>query len=349
MVLFIPLNVYSISASSMVVMDSETRRILNGYNYNDKRLIASITKIMTSIVAIEYGNLDDVVEVTDIVKESFGSGIYINPGEKITLRDLLYGLMLRSGNDAALMIAEHVSGSVESFVYLMNEYASKIGMKNTLFLNPHGLENNEGKGNISTSFDMALLTSYAIQNSTFKTIFSTKNYTAKSSTKTYKWHNKNKLLRLDYITGGKTGFTEKARRTLVTTAKKDNISLVIVTLNDPNDFEDHESLYNKTFDTYESIEVINKSKFKVKDDTHYKDGILFIKNNYRMTLNKKEIKNISLDIELIKYDDYNNDDIVGYVKVKLKDEVYHKEPIYVRKIVKSDKSIFQKLKGWFSW
>lgn len=102
-VFFIPLNVFSISASSAIVMDTDNKRILSGYNYNDKRLIASITKIMTAIVAIEHGDLDEEVLVTDVIKESFGSGIYIKVGEIITLRDLLYGLMLRSGNELALL------------------------------------------------------------------------------------------------------------------------------------------------------------------------------------------------------------------------------------------------------
>lgn len=346
-IFFLPLNVFAISASSAIVMDLDNKRVLSGYNYHDSRLIASITKIMTAIIAIECGDLEKEVEVTDIIKESFGSGIYIKVGENITLKDLIYGLMLRSGNDAALMIAEHISGSEEEFVYLMNDYANKLNMKNTNFINPHGLENNEGIGNKSTCYDMALLTSYAMQNPVFREIFSTKEYIAKTDLMTYRWMNKNKLLKYDYITGGKTGFTKKARRTLVTTGSKDDVNVVVVTLNDPNDWEDHTDLYNKTFKNYRSIKIVNKDKFKVKKDKYYKKHKLYVKNNYSMTLTKKEIKKISLDIELIKYKNFNNDDLVGNIKVKLGNKIYHKEPIYIKKVKEKKKN--NKTKDWFKW
>ena len=242
-VLVLPVKVFSISASSAIAMDLDTGRVLYGYNTNEKKLIASTTKIMTAIIAIENSDLSKEIEVTDIIYESFGSGIYIEVGEKITIKDLLYGLMLRSGNDAALVIAEAISGSEEEFVYLMNEYATNLNMKNTIFYNPHGLEESNGNANTSTTLDMAKLTKYAMENSVFREIFKTKKYTVKTNYKTYVWHNKNKLLSLDYITGGKTGFTELARRTLVTTGSKNNINLVVVTLNDPNDWQDHKEIY----------------------------------------------------------------------------------------------------------
>lgn len=345
---FLPFNVNAISASSVIVMDTDNKRVLDGYNYHDQRLIASITKIMTAIITIEYGDLDKKIEVTDIIKKSFGSGIYIKVGEKITLRDLLYGLMLRSGNDAALMIAEHISGTVEEFVYLMNEYASKLNMKNTMFINPHGLENEEGKGNTSTSYDMALLTSYAIQNATFKEIFGTKEYTCKTNFMIYKWYNKNKLLKYDYITGGKTGFTEKARRTLVTTGSKNGINLVVVTLNDPNDWNDHTDLYNSIFSNYQSVKIIDKKKFKIKKERYYSPNKLYVKNDFKMSLKKSELKNITLDIQITKYKEFNNDDIVGYVNVLLNKTVYHKEPVYIKKEVKKE-GILKKIKGVFTW
>ena len=248
------------------------------------------------------------------------------------------------------MIAEFVSGSVEEFVYLMNEYAINLNMKNTIFINPHGLENEEGNGNLSTSYDMALLTSYAISNTTFKEIFGTKEYVSKTSMMTYKWHNKNKLLKYDFVTGGKTGFTEKARRTLVTTGSKNNVNIVVVTLNDPNDWKDHTDLYKQTFKKYQSIKIIDKNKFKIKKDDYYKKHKLYVKNDYNMSLTKKEIDKVTLDIELIKYKEFNNDDIVGSIKVILNKKMYHKEPIYIKKInEKKEKNLFSKIKGWFSW
>ena len=152
--------------------------------------------------------------------------------------------MLRSGNDAALAIAKYVGGDVETFVKMLNEKAREIGMKNTTFNNPSGLD--EKKGNMSTAYDMALLMSYAIKNDEFKKIVGTKKHTVKTNMNYYSWTNKNKLLfNYKYTTGGKTGFTEIARRTLVTSASKNNINLVAVTLNDGNDFYDHINMYEE--------------------------------------------------------------------------------------------------------
>jgi D-alanyl-D-alanine carboxypeptidase len=192
--IFVPLNVFALSARNIIAMDMDTKRVLYGQNINDKHLIASISKIMTTIVALENGNLDSEVTASDVISSATGSAIYIGVGEVLTLKDLLYGLMLRSGNDAALLIAEHIGGDVDTFVKLMNEKAQELGMKNTTFINPHGLEDNSGNGNLSTAYDMAILTSYAMQNEEYKKIVSTTKYVCKSNTKSYVWKNKNKLL-----------------------------------------------------------------------------------------------------------------------------------------------------------
>ena len=234
LILLFPLKVKAISASSYIVMEMNTNKILESKNMHNVRSVASISKIMTAIIAIESGKLDDTVIVDEIVNKAYGSGIYIKPGEEIKLRDLVYGLMLRSGNDAALMIAKYVGNDVDSFVLKMNEKAKEIGMKNTTFNNPSGLDNEEG--NYSTSYDMAILTSYAMKNSEYKKIVGTKKYKFTTNMNSYVFKNKNKLLHnYKYATGGKTGFTEKARRTLVTTASNNNMDIVVVTLNDGND------------------------------------------------------------------------------------------------------------------
>ena len=344
--LLFPLKVFAISAASSIAMDLDTGRVLYGYNIDDKKLIASTTKIMTAIIAIEKGNLDEEIIASDIVYKAFGSAIYIEKGEKITLRDLLYGLILRSGNDAALVIAEYISGSVEEFAYLMNDYAANLEMTNSKFYNPHGLEEANGDANTSTALDMAKLTKYAMQNPTFREIFKTKEKTVKTNYKTYVWHNKNKLLKYDYITGGKTGFTKLARRTLVSTGSKNNMNIVVVTLNDPNDFQDHEELYNSIFKTYKSYQLINKKKFKIKGETYYNKDRLYVKNDFSMTLKKDELKNVTLDINLMKLKDYQSDDIVGYVLVKLDDNIYHKEPIYVEVLKEEKLTLWQKFKRW---
>ena len=150
------------NATASILMDTDNNRILYANNIHKVRSIASISKIMTAIVAIESGKLDETVTVGDEIKKAYGSGIYIQIGENIKLLDLLYGLMLRSGNDAALTIASYVGGNVDEFVKKMNEKAQEIGMKNTVFNNPSGLD--QEKGNYSTAYDMAIITSYAMKN-----------------------------------------------------------------------------------------------------------------------------------------------------------------------------------------
>ncbi len=347
--LLFPVVVKAYSARNIIAMDMDTNRVLYGESIHDQHLIASITKIMTAIVAIENGNLEELVEINDVVLKSFGSGIYVEVGEKISLKDLLYGLMLRSGNDAALAIADYVGGSVDDFVRLMNLKASEIGMKNTQFINPHGLENNKGEGNLSTAYDMALLSSYAMQNERYQEIVKTKNYVAKSDKKTYSWTNKNKLLNTyEYTTGGKTGFTEKARRTLVSTASKDDKNVTIVTLNDGNDWADHETLYESVFNSYDNVLVLDKNNFKIDKENYYKDE-LYIREDVSVLLKEEEKKEITLTINLRKLEDYEDQTVVGTVEIKLKDTILKVVNVYIRKNQEETKkeSLFRRIIGWF--
>ncbi len=299
-------------------------------------------KIMTAIIAIESGKLDEIVEIDDTVFNAYGSGIYIKPGENMYLLDMVYGLMLRSGNDAAVMIAKHVSGSIDKFVESMNSKAKKIGMKNTKFCNPHGLD--EECENISTSNDMALLSSYAINNEIYKKIVGTKSYTVSTNKNTYVWKNKNKLLNMyEFATGGKTGFTKKARRTLVTNASKNNLNISIVTLNDGDDFDDHKNTYEDIFNSYTKYRILNKNTFNV-NDKNYKNKV-YIKNDYYYTVTDDEKDNIEIEIKLNKNNIKNN--VVGVVNVKFNNKVVHKENIYLKVIEDKEKSILDKILGWF--
>ena len=332
-------NASTESATSYVLLDQDTNRVLLSKNKDKPMLIASITKIMTCIIALENKNISDLIVVDDSIKESYGSGIYISVGEEITLKDLLYGLMLRSGNDAAIMISTYVSGSVDSFVDLMNQKAKEIGMKNTVFHNPSGLDNNT-IGNTSTAYDMALLTSYAMQNKTYREIVKTKKYTAKTNLKTYIWHNKNKLLQYDYITGGKTGYTEKAKRTLVSTASKNNLKLVVVTIKDSDDWNTHKSLYEYAFDNYKSYNILNKKTFSIPKDKYYDS--LYIKNDVSIILNINETKNVISHIKLEKKKHYKNNEKVGTSYIYVGKKLVHKEDIYARKTNKKE-SIFKRI------
>ncbi|MGP4071981.1 D-alanyl-D-alanine carboxypeptidase family protein [Piscibacillus sp. B03] len=232
-----------VSARNAVVLNMDNNEVIFEKQAHEKRNIASITKIMTAIVAIENRDLSDRVLISDNAARKEGSSIYTKPGDTYTLEDLVYGLMLRSGNDAATAIAEHVGGSEKGFAFLMNEKRDWIGMNNSSFKNPHGLDEED---HYSTAYDMGLLTSYAMKNDDFKKIFGTKKYL--SDNIDYHWFNKNKLLMTnDYCTGGKTGFTKSAGRTLVTTAEHEGKRVVVVTLNASNDWSDHRVLYDYAF------------------------------------------------------------------------------------------------------
>lgn len=347
LILIFPFNVKAVSSECIVVMDQNSKRILFQQNKDRVRLIASISKIMTAIIAIESDRLGEVVKVDESVLKAYGSGIYIEIGEELTLLDLVYGLMLRSGNDAAVMIAKFVGGSQENFVAMMNEKARELGMTNTTFNNPSGLD--EEKGNYSTAYDMALLTSYAMKNEMYRTITGTKKYTTKSTYKTYVWNNKNKLLsNYEYATGGKTGFTEKARRTLVTTASYNNLDLVTVTLNDPDDFSTHKSMYENYYNVYKNYLVVSKDDF-VTDDTYYK-GKLYIDSDIYYPVKVSEESKITSKIILEKKEDYKTRDKVGVVKVYLNSKEVMERDVFVEieKEKKEEKiGFFQKILSWF--
>ena len=331
----IPIKVCAIdtSASSAIMMDTDTKRILYSKNINEQRSVASISKIMTAVLAIESGKLDEIVTIGDEIDNSYGSGIYIEKGEEISLRDLVYGLMLRSGNDASYAIANYVSG--DNFVDLMNKKAKEIGMVNTIFNNPNGLD--EEAGNYSTAYDMAILTSYANKLDEYRKIVSTKKHLVKTNKKTYFWINKNKLLfSYEYSTGGKTGFTHKAKRTLVTTASKDNLNLVVVTLNDGNDFSDHKKLFEYGFNNYYRHELLKKGVLNIHDSIYYGKYKLKISNNYDYTLNNTDKVYINFELS-----DKPIIGKTGVAKIIVNNRLVHEEDIYCEKINKRKKHFWE--------
>ena len=343
LLLIMPISVKAVgtSARSAILMDMNSNRILYEKNIHEVRSVASISKIMTAVIAIESGKLDDKIIIGDEIKSAYGSGIYIKVGEELTLRDLLYGLMLRSGNDAALAIANYVGGSVEDFVKTMNDKAKKLKMTNTTFNNPSGLD--QEKGNYSTAYDMAILTSYAMKLDDYRKITSTKKYKLTTNKNTYNWTNKNKLLRTyKYSTGGKTGFTEIAKRTLVSTATKDNTNLVVVTLNDGNDWNDHKNLFEYGFNNYTNIKILKKGDITIYDDDYYDDYKLYIKNDYYYLLTNSEEDDLIFKYQLEKKRKIKNGDNIGILNIYLGDRKIHEEKIYVKKIKKKNNR-------WFKW
>ena len=347
--IFIPkVSCSTSSANSYILMDAETGRVLDSKKMNNRALIASITKIMTAVIAIESNKLDELIKVDDSILKAYGSGIYIQVGEEMLLKDMLYGLMMRSGNDAAVMIAAYVAGSEEAFVKLMNDKAKKIGMKNTTFVNSSGLDNTDS-GNYSTAYDMALLTRYAMQYDEYREIVKTKEYTVKTNYKTYVWHNKNKLLNYDYITGGKTGYTEKAGRTLVSTASKDNMNLIVVTIRDSDDWNTHIELYNYAFSNYTSYKVLNKNNFNVIGDTYYNNN-LYIKEDLYIPLKNTETGSLVSKIKLEKLKNYKQNDKVGYIEIYIDDELLATKDIYVNKTDETKiPSFWTKLWEWIKF
>ncbi|WP_274651691.1 D-alanyl-D-alanine carboxypeptidase family protein [Paenibacillus humicola] len=250
----------STHAQAAALIDVVSGRLLYSANGDKRMRIASLTKIMTAIVAIEHGKLSDIVKTSVRAAGKEGSSIYLQKGEQMSLQNLLYGLMLRSGNDAATAIAEHVGGSEEGFVYLMNEKARMLGLTHTHFMNPSGLDDDD---HYSTADDMAKLTAYALKNPVFKEIVKTKVKTAPNPNDEwdYKWRNKNKMLSLyDGADGVKTGYTKLAHRCLVSSATRDGQQLAVVTLDDGDDWTDHQKLLDWGFAHYPLSEVAHQGQ-----------------------------------------------------------------------------------------
>lgn len=248
------------SAEAAAVIDVKSGRLIYTQQGDKRMRIASLTKVMTAIVAIEQGKLSDQVKVSKNAFGKEGSSIYLKLGEEMSLHHMLYGLMLRSGNDAATAIAEHIGGSEQGFVLLMNEKARELGMEHSNFMNPHGLDNDQ---HYSTANDMALLTAYALRNPVFQEIVKTevKKVPNPSEAWDHVWSNKNKMLNLyEGADGVKTGYTKIAKRCLISSATRNGQQLAVVTLNDSNDWLDHRNLLDWGFKNYQLTILVNSGE-----------------------------------------------------------------------------------------
>ena len=297
------INVYALAptAKSAVLIEQSTGKILYEKNAYQKLPMASTTKIMTAICAIENGNLDEMVEVDKSAVGVEGSSMYLGYGEKLTLRNLIYGLMLSSGNDAAVAVAMHISGSIEDFAALMNETAKKIGVENTSFENPNGLDS---ENHYTTAYDLALITRYALENEEFAKIVGTYETTIPWDGKEYDrtLKNHNKLLKTyDGATGVKTGFTKKSGRCLVSSAERNGLKLVAVTLSDSNDWEDHKNMLDFGFDNYEMACVVKKGDYARSAAVEFSDVTsvpLEFKEDVYILSKKGENTDVSLVYEI---------------------------------------------------
>ena len=245
----------NISAVSAVLMDADSGRILYGRMEDEPRLIASTTKLMTALVALESGHSpDEIVTIRAEWTGIEGSSLYLKAGETLRLETLLYGMLLRSGNDAAHAVAGYCAGSVEDFVCRMNDKAKELGMKNTHFSNPSGLND---EGHYSTARDMAILAEACLKHEELRRIVGTRSVTLEGRILT----NHNKLLwQYEGCIGMKTGYTRDAGRTLVSAAERDGMTLICVTLNAPDDWRDHAALFDYGFANYRLTKLVDRGE-----------------------------------------------------------------------------------------
>lgn len=253
-------EVTGISAKAAVLYEPETGSFLYKKNADTPLPMASTTKIMTALVALDNASLTETVKIHDLAVGVEGSSAYLKRGDEVTMEELLYALLLRSANDAAAAIAFHISGSIEGFAILMNEKAEELGLCSTNFQNPHGLD---GKEHYTTAKELAIIASHALDNAVFKEIVSTYKKTFNYGDRQSTYINHNKLLNLyDGCIGVKTGFTKKSGRCLVGAAEKDGLTFITVTLDAPNDWSDHEKLFDIGYSTLEKISFAKAREYR---------------------------------------------------------------------------------------
>lgn len=289
----------NLSAKSYVLIDEIGGRVLLEKDAHNKMPMASTTKIMTALIALENSNLDDQVIIDERSINVEGSSIYLKNKESISMVDLLYGLMLRSGNDSAVAIANFISEDEEQFINLMNEKAKSIGALNTNFTNPHGLSH---KDHYSTAYDLALITREAFKFEEFEDIVSAKSYNAHRGANGY-FLNKNQTL-WDYSGGDgvKIGYTMAAGRCLVSSAMRDDMRLIAVSLQAPNWFNDNYKIMDYGFENYKSYTIYNKNQLikKIQVTNDKIDLNLVTENDLIYPLKDEEINSIKINVAINK-------------------------------------------------
>lgn len=295
-----PINEPILNSKSAIIYDRETKKVIWGKNEKQKRPMASTTKIMTSIVVLENANLKDTVIISKKAANTGGSCLKVNTGDKVTVNDLLYGLMLRSGNDTAVALAEHVGGSVEGFINLMNKKAEELQLKNTHFVTPHGLDDDE---HYTTAYELAVITDYALKNEKFAQIVNTKTCTININGMPRQIANTNELLgNLNGVNGVKTGFTGNAMRCLVTSCTRNGNQIITVVLGADTKSkrtEDSIKLIEYAFSNYERInlEEIAKKEFEKWKQINEKRIYIYKAENKNVEVKLNEIKNKKIPIK----------------------------------------------------
>ncbi|MDQ0162366.1 D-alanyl-D-alanine carboxypeptidase [Bacillus alveayuensis] len=270
----------TISSEAAIVIEAKTGKVLFEKNSKTQLLPASITKIATAIYAIEKGNLNDMVTVSENARNVEGTRVYLEIGEQVSLKKLIQGLLINSGNDAGVAIAEHLDGSVEHFANNLNQYLrDTIGVVNTHFENPHGLYH---PNHLTTAEDMAKITQYAMQNKVFREIFSTKEIRWKGQAWDTTIYTHHKLMRekpYEGVNGGKTGYIKQSGHTLVTTAQRKNLNIIVVTMKAPSQnsaYRDTEKLLDYAFNNFQNTIIQKNTQFTTEENHFINDESLYI-------------------------------------------------------------------------
>ena len=342
-------------AKAMVLIEKNSGRVLNEKNKDEKLPMASTTKIMTALIACQNTtDFNQIVNINDAAVGIEGSSMYLKKGEKLSVKDLLFGLMLPSGNDAAMALAYHIGGSEENFVKMMNQKAKELNLKNTHFVNPHGLD---AQGHYTSAYDLALISAEAMKNDMFRGIVATKNATIPGSDEFQPryLHNKNRCFKfLDGCTGVKTGFTDNAGRCFVCSAERDGMELIAVVLNCQPMFEECARLIENGFEKYKMYCLIDEycigDEIKVLDGE--KDFVKTItKSKFSYPLTEEEYLQVNIvrnQPEFLEAE-VEKDKVIGCLEIYLGKDLLNKQEIYTLEKIKSIKyldKIWEVVDNW---
>ena len=339
-------NSPSVSARSAALYEPETRSFIYTKNANERLGMASTTKIMSALIALENLDTDTLIEVDDRAIGIDGSSIYLEPGEILSAEDLIYALMLSSANDAAEALAYEICGSIEGFCDMMNDRAMALGLEDTRFANPHGLDARE---HYTTAHDLAIITAEALKDPRFKEITSTKSREITSNLKTRVLTNHNKLLKAyEGCIGVKTGYTQMSGRSLVSAAERDNLCLISVTIDAPNDWADHTSMLDFGFSTVRATNLLGEGEYTCSLPViNGATGNITIQNRdalkYIYTNNAPEI---TKEIRLPRYVSapIKQGDVVGSIVFRVENKIIASTDIIAAETVEeARKSIFDRL------
>ena len=343
-VLLCSLPVGAVSAKSVVLIDGLTGRVLYEKDADRQSLIASTTKIMTALIVCEQCNVLDRMRIPREAVGIEGSSMYLKEDQVLTLQELLYGMMLSSGNDAATALAIYCGGTVEGFAQLMNDKARLLGLTNTHFVNPHGLD---APGHYSTARDLAVLTAYAMKNPIFAQTVSTKSVTIGAQQLT----NHNKLLwQLKGADGVKTGFTKAAGRILVSSAVRQGRRLICVTIHDPNDWADHKALYEDGFANYRERKLVDAGQVMGQLTVlgGQKTSVnLCSKSDFSYALTKDERVSYVLSAKEFAYAPVVAGGNAGFAYICIDGKVAGKVPVYYEETI--EQPVQEKKNLWQRW